>query len=103
MLPFPPPSLVDWPFHVLSPRTLALAPSLQPQSQGPGQLRGREQHRDAESLDTCKEVADALAVRYRTSPELLDGVGTCCGGSCGYEENTHILLLFCSCCRFLDR
>ena len=48
----------------------------QPQAlQGPEPPRGREQHRDAESLDTRKEAADALAARYRASRERLGGVG----------------------------
>ena len=45
------------------------------QSQSPKPSRGREQHRDAESLDTRKEAADALAARYRASRERLGGVG----------------------------
>ena len=48
----------------------------QPQAlQSPEPPRGREQHRDAESLDTRKEAADALAARYRASRERLGGVG----------------------------
>jgi len=47
----------------------------QSQSQDTEQPRGREQHRDAESLDTRKEAADALAARYRASRERLGGVG----------------------------
>jgi hypothetical protein len=49
--------------------------AIQSQPQGPEPPRGREQHRDAESLDTRKEAADALAARYRASRERLGGVG----------------------------
>ncbi|KAF8259807.1 hypothetical protein EI94DRAFT_1790287 [Lactarius quietus] len=47
----------------------ASGPVMIPQSQSPP--RGREQHRDAESLDTRKEAADALAARYRASHRLV--------------------------------
>lgn len=51
-------------------------PAIQSQpSQSSEPPRGREQHRDAESLDTRKEAADALAARYRASRERLGGVG----------------------------
>jgi len=52
-------------------------PAIQSQQDGgPEPPRGREQHhhRDAESLDTRKEAADALAARYRASRERLGGV-----------------------------
>ncbi|KAH9050338.1 hypothetical protein EDB83DRAFT_2317111 [Lactarius deliciosus] len=47
----------------------------QSKQQGVEPPRGREQYRDAESLDTRKEAADALAARYRASRERLGGVG----------------------------
>ncbi|KAN0133395.1 hypothetical protein V8E53_008835 [Lactarius tabidus] len=49
--------------------------AIQSQPQGPEPPRGREPYRDAESLDTRKEAADALAARYRASRERLGGVG----------------------------
>ncbi len=57
------------------PDSSGIAGPVIPQSQGVEPQRGRELYRDAESLDTRKEAADALAARYRASRERLGGVG----------------------------